>query len=102
MDTVYLYAFVLNVVLALCDASMGYHLAPVIGRVVAGDNEEAERTTRVMRKLLSGVVVLYVFLNCIAYSRKSLIFLLVVTAIIVLDMVGQLLVRHKFIRKMRD
>lgn len=102
MEPYYLYIFIVNIVLALCDASMGYHLAPILGRRGAVNDEDAERTTRGMRKLLSGVVALYVFLDCIAYSRRSLVFLLVVAAIIVLDMVGQLLVRHKLLRKMRN
>ncbi len=101
MQPYYLYIFIVNIVLVLCDASLGYHLAPILGRSGAGDDEDDERTTRGMRKLLSGVVALYVFLDCIAYSRGSLVFLLIVTGIIVLDMIGQLFVRHKLLHKMR-
>ncbi|HET6420297.1 MAG TPA: hypothetical protein VFG19_09085 [Geobacteraceae bacterium] len=87
--------FILNIVLGLCDASLGYHLAPLLGRRNAEDEEEAERTTSAMQKLLSVVVAVYVFLDCLAYFRGSLVFILVVTGIIVLDMIGQMVVRHK-------
>jgi hypothetical protein len=90
-----LHIFILNVVLVLCDASLGYHLAPLLGRRSAEDDEDSERTTGGMRKLLTGVVAFYVFLDCLAYSRGSLAFLLVATGIIVLDMIGQMVVRHK-------
>ncbi len=93
--------FVLNVVLVLCDACIGYNLAPLLGRRDAGDDEEAERTTRSMRNFLSVVVAVYVFLDCLAYSRQSLVFLLVVTGIIVLDMVGQVVIRHKLRRSVQ-
>lgn len=102
METYYLYIFILNIVLALCDASIGYHLAPILGRSGSGDDGEAEKNTRYMRKLLSCVVAVYVFLDCIAYSGRSLVFLLAVTGIITLDMVGQLFVRHKLIQKTRN
>ncbi len=90
--------FVLNVVLVLCDACIGYNLAPLLGRRGAGDDEEAERTTRSMRNFLSVVVAVYVFLDCLAYSRQNQVFLLIVTGIIVVDMVGQVVVRHKLRR----
>jgi len=79
----------------LCDVSLGYHLAPLVGSWGSDDEEEAERTTRTMRRLLSGVVALYMLLNCFAFSRENLLFLLVVTGIILLDMLGQSLVRRK-------
>jgi hypothetical protein len=89
------YIFVMNIVLVLCDVSLGYHLAPLLGRSWAEDEEGAERTTRRMRKLLSTVVALYTLFNCIAYSRKSPVLLLIVTAVVLLDMVGQIIFRRK-------
>ncbi len=95
MQPYILHIFILNMVLVLCDVSLGYHLAPLLGRRGAGDEEDAERTTRSMRKMLSAVVALYTFLNCLAYSRRNPLFLFIVTGIILLDMIGQFLVRRK-------
>jgi hypothetical protein len=89
------YIFVLNIALVLCDVSLGYHMAPLLGRTWGEDEEEAERTTRRMRKLLSVVVAMYTLFDCIAYSMKSPVLILIVTAIIMLDMVGQFFLRRK-------
>jgi hypothetical protein len=95
MEPYILHIFVLNILLVLCDVSLGYHLAPLLGRSWAEDEEDAERTTKRMRKLLSAVVALYTLLNCFAYSVGSPVFLIVVTAVILLDMIGQFLLRRK-------
>ncbi len=102
MESYILYLFIVNIVMAICDASLGYHLAPLLGRNGAEDDESAEKTIRVMRKLLSGIVALYVFLNCLAYSRGSKGFILVVTLIIALDMTGQYIVMSKLKKRTSD
>jgi hypothetical protein len=102
MESYIFYLFVVNIVLAIGDASLGYHLAPLLGRRGAEDDEEAEKTTRGMRKLLSGVVALYVFLDCLAFSRGSRGFMIIVTLVILLDMAGQLVVMNKLRKKASD
>jgi hypothetical protein len=89
-------------VLAICDASVGYHLAPLLGCRGAEDDEDSEKTTRGMRKLLSAIVALYAFLDCLAYFRGSRVFILIVTIIIVLDMAGQLIVMKKLRKRTSD
>ncbi len=95
MESYIPHIFIINIVLALCDVSLGYFLAPVLGRMGQDGDEDAVRTIRIMRRLLSFVVALYMFLNCLAYSGKSPGFLLAVTAVILLDMTGQLLLSRK-------
>jgi hypothetical protein len=102
MEPYILYLFIINIALAICDASLGYHIAPLLGRKGAEDDEVAEKTTRGMRKLLSGIVALYVFLDCLAYSRGSKCFILVVTLVIVLDMTGQFIVMSKLRKRTSD
>ncbi len=87
--------FILNIVLVLFDTSFGYFLAPLYSRRDARDAEDEARTTRGMRALLPVVVALYIFFNCFAFYRRSAAILLAVTGIIILDMIGQLLVRRK-------
>ncbi len=98
MKTYFTFIFILNVILALADVSLGYNLAPLLGRRGAVDDADSERKTRGMRKFLSIIVAVYVLLDCLAYSRQSLVFLIAVTGIIVLDMVGQLVIRRKLRR----
>ncbi len=85
--------------LTICDASLGYHLAPLLGRMGAKDDEEACKTTQGMRKLLSGVVALYAFLDCLAYFRESIVFLVAVAFVIVLDMGAQFVLINKLRKK---
>lgn len=82
--------------MTICDASLGYHLAPVLGRKEADSDDDAIKSTKNIRKLLSLVVAFYAFLDCLAYSRDSLGFLLVVAFIIVLDMGAQIILIKKF------
>lgn len=92
------YIFGFNIILALCDASLGYHLAPLFAQSLSpdpNDPEERERTTRRMRRLLSAVVAVYTLLDCVAFSTKSPGLLLGVTGLITVDMMGQILLRRK-------
>ena len=93
MDNYIAHIFILNIVLVLFDVSIGYHLAPLLCRGTE-DGDDGQRTLYGMRRFLSGVVALYTLLNCIAYSKGSPVFLILVTGIIMIDMVGQLMVRR--------
>ena len=87
--------FILNLVLTLADAAIGYHVAPTLMRRFTPDPETAELSVRGMRTMLGGVVAIYMFFNCLGYFRQNGVMLLAVTAIVVVDMVAQLVVRRK-------
>lgn len=87
--------FILNLVLTLADAAIGYHVAPALMRRFTPDPETAELSVRGMRTMLSGVVVLYMFFNCLGYFRQNGVMLVVVAVIVVVDMVAQVVVRRK-------
>jgi|MudIll2142460700_1097286.scaffolds.fasta_scaffold1602392_1 Na+-driven multidrug efflux pump len=87
--------FIVNLILILADATIGWHVAPALLRRLSPDDETAEQSARGMRALLGGVVALYMFFNCLGYFRQSGVTLLVVTLIVVADMVAQLVVRRK-------
>lgn len=88
--------FVLNTLLVLLDASLGYHLAPHLLRLAPQDEEREPLTfIRSIRRMLTGVVILYMFFNCLAYFRQDNALLILVTVLIVLDLAGQLYMRHR-------
>jgi len=95
MDPLLLSLFVLNILLVLMDASVGYHLAPLLFRAGGGDPEAAESGVGSVRKLLTGVVLLYMFFNCFAFFRHNGPLLLLVTALVLFDLGGQLYIRHR-------
>ena len=83
--------FTLNTLLVLLDASLGYHLAPRLLRLPdAEESELRERTIRAVRRFLGGLVALYMFFNCLGYFRGNNVLLLIVTALVVSDLGGQL------------
>ncbi|MBC7963133.1 MAG: hypothetical protein H7Y05_09335 [Steroidobacteraceae bacterium] len=92
--------FVLNILLVLLDASLGYHLAPRLLRSTDPDEPELqESAVRTVRGLLTVLVVLYMFFNCLGYFRGNGLLLLIVTAVIVFDLGGQLYLRQRSGRK---
>jgi uncharacterized membrane protein len=95
MDPFLPYLFIFNVFLTFVDATIGYHTAPVLVRLGAANEEDAEHAVRGVRKLLTGVVALYMFFSCLAFFRGQPTFLLVVTAVIVVDIVAQLVLSRK-------
>lgn len=95
MGAVQLPLFALNIFLVLLDASVGYHLAPLLYRASGGDPEVAEAGSRGVRKLLAAVVTLYMFFNCLAFFRQNDPLLVLVTAMILFDLGGQLYIRHR-------
>ncbi|BDV44500.1 hypothetical protein GURASL_34230 [Geotalea uraniireducens] len=102
MENYLLLVFVLNILLILGDASLGYHVVPaLLGKHAAAVEDEepdaaaatalaAQRT----RPLLAGVVALYMFFTCLGYFRHSAVAMLVVTGVVVLDIAVQLVLRR--------
>jgi hypothetical protein len=99
MDNLLLPFFVVNLLLILIDASVGFYLAPVLYRVGGGEPEASESGARSIRVLLTGVVTLYMFFNCLAYFRQNTPLLLVVTGLVLCDLGGQVYIRYRFRRK---
>ena len=95
LETLLLPFFALNILLVLVDASVGYHLAPLLFRVGGGDPEAAESGIRSIRRWLTGVVLLYMFFNCLAFFRYNIALLLLVTAMVLFDLGGQLYIRYR-------
>lgn len=95
LDSLLLPLFVANILLILVDASVGYHLAPLLFQAGGGDPEAAESGVGSVRKLLTGVVLLYMFFNCWAFFRYNGPLLLLVTGLVLFDLGGQLYIRHR-------
>ncbi len=100
MDNLLLPFFVVNLLLVLLDASIGFYLAPTLFRAGGGEPETSESGIRSIRILLSGVVALYMFFNCLAYFRQNMALLYIVTALVLLDLGGQIYIRYR--TKQRD
>ncbi len=84
--------FVLNWVLIIADAALGFHVAPLL---VGMRDGSVESGSQLVRRLLAVVVALYMFFNCLAYFRGNVLLLLLVSGIVVLDIVFQLVVKGK-------
>jgi hypothetical protein len=100
IDSLLLPLFLANILMILLDASIGYHLTPQIFPAApeADDDpfsEEEPPAPRTIRWMLTGVVALYMFFNCLAFFRKDAPLIMVVSALILLDILGQLYVRRK-------
>jgi hypothetical protein len=95
MENFLLPIFVVNFVLVLCDASLGFFIVPHLLRREARDGDEAGRAGRSAPTLLAVAVAVYMFFNCLAYNRQSMIYLLVVTGLILADLTGQFVVYRK-------
>lgn len=93
------FLFIGNIVLTFIDAAIGYHVAPTLALFGGGDEADAERTVRGVRKLLAGVVALYMFFNCLAFYNHRPLLLLAVTGVIVLDILAQTMVRGKMSKR---
>ena len=80
--------FLLNTLLIIVDASLGYHLAP---RLLKGlcDPETAEQGLRPTRAMLSAVVALSMFFNCRGYFLSEPFWLLAVLVLVLADMLLQ-------------
>ena len=87
--------FIINLVLVLVDAALGFHLAPRLLSSI-DDPEMKEQAVRATRRTLSAVVALYMFFNCVGYFRGKSSWLGAVLLLVLLDMGLQLwLTRHR-------
>ncbi len=95
-DLILLSLFILNILLVLLDASLGYHLAPRIVRMRGQEEPELqESAVRSVRGLLTALVVLYMLFNCQGYFNGNRTLLLLVTAMVVFDLAGQLYLKRR-------
>ena len=102
-ETMLLVAFSLNIALILLDASLGYHLAPHLLRLTVQDEDtDTAAAVRSIRRMLTGVVTLYMFFNCLAYFRQDNALMAIVSVLILLDLGGQLYVRYRARRRGGD
>jgi len=91
MDRFHLSLFLLNTLMVLLDASLGYFMAP---HLPVGE-KDSETVARTMRGLLPVIVALYMFFNCLGYFQARSICLLTVSGLLVLDLALQLVLRHR-------
>jgi hypothetical protein len=87
--------FTVNIALIIFDASVGYFIAPVLTRLAQDETSDQQMATKTIRRMLSGVVTVYMFLNCLAYFRGEELFLLIVSALVGFDIILLLYFRNK-------
>ena len=94
MEQYHLAIFIFNTLMVLADTALGYHLAP---RLLAGmdEPEAVESGIRTTRSLLPVVMALYMFFNCLGYFQGRTTWLLVISALLLVDMALQLWLRRK-------
>lgn len=97
MDQHLTYIFAGNIFLIFIDATVGYYAAPAVALLVGTDEEEVGRTILSVRRLLSWVVTLYMFFNCLAYFDNKSWLLYFTTAVLFVDITAQLLLFRKVI-----
>jgi hypothetical protein len=59
------------------------------------DRQNGEVAISSIRKMLAGVVTLYMFFNCLAYFRRETQLMAIVSVLILLDLGGQLYMRKR-------
>lgn len=79
--------FVVNLLLTIGDASLGYYLAPVLVSMRLDEEGHPFVQPQSLRRFLGVVVGLFTFLNCIGYYGDNRMLLLVLMLAILLDMV---------------
>ena len=94
MDQLALPLFLFNSVMILVDASVGYHMAPLLLSGV-GESDIAETAVRTSRRLLPAIVALYMFFNCMGYFQGLMSYLLMVSGMIAFDLTLQFYLRHR-------
>ena len=87
--------FILNWLLIIGDASLGYFVLPLLLRPKLIDPPGDGTAVGGMRRLLTVMVLLYMLVNCYAYSRQHSTLLYIVTAFVALDIIVQLVVRQR-------
>lgn len=95
-DLLLLSLFVLNALLILIDASLGYHFAPSLLRQSNPEEpEQQEIAIKTVRRMLTLLVALYMFFNCVGYFRGHDGLLVAVTVMIVFDLGAQFYLRRR-------
>jgi len=94
-----LYTFLANCFLIVLDAAIGYYAAPALVRLGGGEEADAEGAIRGMRRLLAGVVALYMFFNCLAFFDQKPWLLYLASAVLVTDIVVQLIICRKMMHR---
>jgi hypothetical protein len=96
MEHVHLPLFLLNILLILLDASLGYHLAPRLASAFSPDDPDAAvGVARTTRRLLPAIVALYMFFNCFGYFQARTVYLLAVLVLVLSDLALQLVLRRR-------
>jgi hypothetical protein len=90
--------FAVNLLLILADASLGYHLAPVLVRMRVDEEGEPFLHPQSLRRFLGMVVALFTFVNCMGYFRGNTLLLLVLFVAILLDMAVMFLIWRRILR----
>lgn len=91
--------FVANLFLTLADASLGYHLAPLLVRIRLDEEGNPLVEPGSLRRLLGMVVGVFTLLNCIGYYGDNGLLLPVLTATILLDMSIMLIVSRRIAKR---
>lgn len=91
--------FILNWLLIIGDASLGYFVAPLLLRLKPGDPSVDGTAVGGMRRLLTAMVALYMLVNCYAFFRQYSTLLYIVTTLVALDIIVQLVVRQRRVRQ---
>jgi len=88
--------FAINTLLIIVDAAAGYFCVPLARSALGmtdGDGEGGGENR--LRRLLTGVVVFYMLLNCIGYFRQIRWLLVGVSLFVTFDIVAELYVRKR-------
>jgi hypothetical protein len=95
MERYLLHLFIANCLLTIADATVGYRVVPLLltrrfeqgdDYDIDGDPDAPARRARSIRRLLAGMVALYMFCNCYAYTRREPLILAIITAVLLLDL----------------
>lgn len=93
------YTFVTNIFLTFIDATIGYYAAPALAALVRSDEEGGaeggDGAVRGMRRLLSFVVALYAFFNCLAYFDRISWLSYFISGVLAVDITAQLVIYRK-------
>jgi hypothetical protein len=94
--------FILNWLLIIGDASVGYFVLPILLPPAPASDSSVEGTTvGGMRRLLTVMVILYMLVNCYAFFWQNSTLLYIVTVLVALDVIVQLAVRQRKARQDR-
>ena len=95
----FLALFILNWLLIIGDASLGYFMLPTLLPPKPGAPSGGGSAVGGMRRLLTVMVMLYMLVNCYAFSRQNSTLLYIVMVLVALDIIVQLVVRQRRVRQ---